>query len=339
MPVPVVYIDVVWLVNFVMDAAILWTTCWIMKRRVRPMRLLLAALIGSGYALLMFFPPLSLFTTWAGKGLVSLWMVGIGIPWRSWLDLGRTVAMFYFITFVFAGAAIAVHFAVPGVSVASGMEVAGRHIAFMTSVRSLGLILGVVLAIALLRFSVQRVRRMHLRSHQLHGVRARIDGREVKFIGLDDSGNQLRDPVSRRPICLLDLSILTQVLPSDLSAALGGGQDMLTALSSIQESRWMRRISIVPYRGAGGTQQLTFAVRPDLVEVEVDGVWGQAATAVLLAAHPGKLSLDNQFQAILHIEAIARDDSIETNDTTRRETQNSAATALGQSPTETGGRQ
>ncbi|WDL97438.1 sigma-E processing peptidase SpoIIGA [Alicyclobacillus sp. ALC3] len=336
MPIPVVYIDVVWLVNFLMDAAILWTTCWIMKRSTRPRRLLLAALVGSLYALLMFVPHLQLFTTWAGKALASLWIVGLGVPWRNWLDLGRAVAMYYLVTFVFAGAAIALHFALPGVSVASGVEVATHRLVFTTSVKSLSLILGVVLGAGILRYGVGRMRRMQMQKATRVAVRASIGEREVTFTGLVDTGNQLRDPISRKPVCLVESQVLANLLPDALSSLQSPKADMLDALSGITDEAWMRRISIVPYRGAGGTQQLTFAVRPDTVLIQGESGWYPAATEVELAAHEGALSLDDQFQAIMHIEAIVRDDSIETHDTHRHQTQDTVAAALDRNTSATG---
>lgn len=328
MPVPVVYIDVVWLVNFLMDAAILWTTCWIMKRSTRPWRLLLAALVGSLYALLMFVPPLTLFTTWAGKALVSLWIVGLGVPWRNWLDLGRAVVMYYLVTFVFAGAAIALHFALPGVSVQSGVEVATHRLVFGTSVKSLSLILAVVLGMAILRYGVERMRRFRMQKAEQVLVRAVIGEQEISFTGLVDTGNQLRDPIRRKPVCLVDREVLAPLLPDALAALRSHKTDMLQALSEVTDETWIRRLSIVPYRGAGGTQQMTFAVRPDSVLIYRDSGWTEAATEVLLAAHDGALSLDDQFQAIMHIESIVRDDSIETYDTYQHQTQDAVATAL-----------
>lgn len=343
MPIPVVYADVVWLVNLTMDAVILWTTCWVLKRPARPRRLFLAALLGSAYSLLLFVPPLAPLTTWAGKALVSLAMVAIGVPWRNWLELGRTTVMFYFVTFVFAGAAIALHFAVPGVSVASGVEVAGRRLEFVTSLRGLGLLVAIVLSVALIQFSMKRIRQIRQRAAQLYPVHVAIGGRSVSFVGLADTGNQLRDPVNRKPVCLVDAAVMAELVPPELAAGLreAVGGDILNLLSSICDEAWARRISVVPFRGAGGVQQLTFAVRPDSVEIEVDTVRRPAATAVLLAVHPGKLSLDNQFQAILHIEAIARDDRVE-NDRyalgAESKAQNTVATAVDSHPPETGGR-
>ncbi|MDQ0190979.1 sigma-E processing peptidase SpoIIGA [Alicyclobacillus cycloheptanicus] len=341
MPVPVVYVDVVWLVNFIMDGVILWTTCWVMKRPARPRRLVMAALLGSGYSLLLFVPPLSFLTTWVGKALVSVALVGIGIPCRSWLELARTTVLFYFVTFVFAGAALALNFAVPGVSVASGVEVAGRRLAFVTSLRSLGLLLAIVLSIALLQYSLQRVRRLRVRAAALYRVHVTVDGRSASFVGLADTGNQLRDPLTRKPVCLVQAQVMAELVPEALAVPLREGKTGIEALSSIQDESWVRRLSIVPYRGAGGVQQMTFAVRPDTVEIEENGVRRPAAAPVLLAVNPGKLSLDNQFQAILHIEAIARDDRVEESTYTSNaghETQDSIATSVGSNSTEAGGR-
>jgi stage II sporulation protein GA (sporulation sigma-E factor processing peptidase) len=298
---PVVYIDVVWLVNLVMDAALLWTTCWILKRPVRPARIAAGAVMGSLYALLVFVPSVALLTTWPGKAVVSLIMVAVAIPWRNLWDLARIAAIYYLAACVFAGAALALHFAVPGVSLARGLVTARGALVFWSSVGTLALLVTVPIAAALLRAGIGQVRRQRLRYAATVAVRARVGDQEVAFVGLVDTGNQLRDPVSRRPVCLVDSELLATLFPPSARPLLLKADWEQAA--AVVEGDIARRLSFVPFCGAGGGLQFTLAIRPDVLEVQQSGRW-VAAPLCLLALHPGRLAHDAAFQAILHTEVL-----------------------------------
>lgn len=335
---PVVYLDVVWLINFVMDGVILYTTVWIARRPSRAYRIALAALVGSLYALLLFVPRLSLLTTWPGKAVASLCIIRVAIPVRSWLDLARMAVLFYFVAFVYAGAAVALQFVLPGITIARGLLVSGQHLAFLTSLRSLSLLVAIPVGAATFRYSVTRVRRMRQAASSVVTVTAVVAGQAVTFRGLVDTGNQLRDPVSRKPVCLVEAATLAPLLPQVLSAAALAGEDVVQALGLVEDRAWVTRCSVIPYRGAGGSMQMTVAIRPDTVTFEQGGLRQSALTACLLAIHSTALTSDNRFQAILHTEVIAGDDELErpVDEPPQPQGPYSDATAVGPDPPDTG---
>lgn len=298
---PVVYIDVVWLVNLVMDAALLWTTCWLLGRRRRLLRIGGGALLGSLYALLVFVPPLALLTTWPGKALVSLMMVMLAVPWKNAWDLARVAATFYLVACVCAGAAIALQFAIPGVSVAGGVISPRGHLLVWTTVGTIALMVAIPTAAALVRSAVGSIRRQRQRQSLILRIRAHIAGHTVECAGLVDTGNQLRDPLSRRPVHLIDAGLAAMWFPPSARPLLEEGR--WEELASAADAELARRLTFVPYRGAGGGSQLALAIRPDLVEVLTEDGW-RAAPPCLLALHPGNLAHDGTFQAILHTEAV-----------------------------------
>jgi len=306
---PVVYIDVVWFVNLCMDAAILWSTGYISKRPVRLTRVFLGGLVGSLYSLALFFPQVSVLTTWPGKAIVSLLMMWVVYRPRTWLDLARLTSLFYFVTFVFAGATLALHFAVPGVSVGRGLVLATGHFAYATSIEGLGLVVAVPCSVALTQSAMRRIGRLRMERNLLYTLEVELEGRAVTFVGLADTGNQLRDPLSKHPVCLVDAAVLAPLLPTALQQAIVEGRDVLTALSQLQDDVDTRRFSVVPFQGAGGATQVAVVVKPDKVWVLRNKQRFQTSIC-LLALHVRPLSAEKKFQAILHIDVIAEVDEL-----------------------------
>jgi stage II sporulation protein GA (sporulation sigma-E factor processing peptidase) len=306
--VPVIYADVVFLVNLVMDGVIVIATCMIVKRPIRPGRVLAGAVFGAAYALLLFVPHLQIFTTWFGKALASLLMVIIAVPFRGLLDIAKNVIVLYCVTFVMAGAVLALHFAAPGMSLAQGTIISGGRIAFETSVSGLGIVAAVPLSIWVLNSAIGRARGLRHRAQSLFQVTARLDDREVSCTGLMDTGNQLHDPLSNYPVCLVDAVVFQELVPDSMKRLCRQGTDLLAAITTLKSDQELPKLYWVPFRGAGGGQKLTIAIRPDELWVTQEDGNRVMARPCLLALHMEPLSVDARFQAILHTEILAGDD-------------------------------
>jgi stage II sporulation protein GA (sporulation sigma-E factor processing peptidase) len=335
---PVVYADVVWLVNFAMDAVILLCTGWIVKRKLRALRILSGAFIGSLYSLVLFIPSLSFLTSWPMKAIVSLGMVAIAIPWVKWLDLLRCSVMYYFVAFVFAGATIALHFAVPGVSIAKGTVISGRGLMFVTSFKTLTLMMAIPTAMATVRYAIGKARQIQAKRAALCEVHLRVQGQAATFIGLVDTGNQLRDPISRKPVCFVEGGVVEHLFPEPIRKAIQDQKSLIDALSDVSDESWRKRFSLIPFQSAGGMAQMTIAFRPDEVHIVLQGVLQPARSQCLFAIQTRALSTDGRFQAILHTELISGDESNESYNVSRQaqsQTADSTSTLVDSGSSET----
>lgn len=305
---PVIYADIVWVVNLVMDAMILWATSWIVRRKVRLWRLGLGALFASAYSLLLFVPHASLFTTWIFKAVASLIMVVIAIPFRGLLDLARNTVILYCVTFLLAGAVLAMHFAVPAMSLENGTIIHGGRLAFTTSVGSLAIVVAIPVGLWTIHVAIGKAKRLRRESSSLCQTYARLGERKTTFVGLLDTGNQLLDPLTRRPVCLVDAQVFRELVPPELGRLVEAGVDVVSRLGELTLEADLPALSLVPYRGAGGVQKITVAIRPDEVRVVLADGTSHLALPCLFALHTLPLSGDGRFQAVLHTELIAGDD-------------------------------
>lgn len=331
---PVVYIDVVFLVNFVLDATLLWTTGWVLKRKVTVRRVLLGGMVGALYSMAMFVPALSLLTTWPGKALASVLMVYVALPRKSMLDMIRLVSLFYFVSFVFAGASIALGYAVPGTTLSHSIALGNRGLMFATSSGTLALMVAIPLAIFSLQRLMSTMKRAVQKANFLCDVTA-VFGREtIHFKGLLDSGNGVCDPVSSRPVSFVDMDVLFPVLPAKVRQATLEGQDLLSAVASLAASA---SLTLVPFQGASG-RGLTVAIRPDKVVITQGSRIWTCLDQHLFAVYPGALSNDATFRAILHMDMMNGDDEdegIRNAQTFEHEAANPTAATLHTGPSQT----
>jgi len=327
----VVYVDIVFAANFVLDFAMLMAAAKV--RGLRPVlwRCALSAAVGAGYVLFMFVPELSAFYSFVVKCLFSAAMIMTAFGFRSPAGFAGDLAAFYAVNAAAAGAVLGAHYLL-----ASSHDVwNGILFAQAGGVRhALGLSLWSVLAAgaggALLFRKVQKgALRKQRRESYLAEVNVRIGAAEVRCTGLIDTGNQLYDPLTRAPVMMMEADLWKGVVPerwmnviltrepenivrlideADRGAGAGGapvpGTDGASGTgaetdSGASDALWRERIRLVPYRGMGSGGKLMVALKPDEVAIERNGRTERTKKA-LVGIEAGPFAADGAYRALVH---------------------------------------
>ncbi|MNJ58808.1 Sporulation factor SpoIIGA [compost metagenome] len=140
-------------------------------------------------------------------------------------------------------------------------------------------------------------------------VQVRIEEITVKCTGLIDTGNQLKDPLTRWPVMVMEASLWGQVLPESFIGRLAAEQadNLIMEWTDEESFPWRDRLRLVPYRGINRGSQFMLALKPDEVAVLQDGR-KLTTSRVLIGLDGGKLSAEATYRAIIHpilMEGIA----------------------------------
>ncbi|BCJ86064.1 sigma-E processing peptidase SpoIIGA [Effusibacillus dendaii] len=296
----VLYADEVWLLNFIMDAAILRIAVWMAKSRVSWRRILAGALLGACYALLLFVPGATEETvSWFAKLLFSCVIVVITFAPKQPLDFIRCFGLFYLASFVVGGTAYAVNAFFAQSAVLGGMVVVSEGAVWSLNIRYFLILLSLPLAYIVGKSAWFRIRRFQQRQANLWKVIIHLDDKQVELIGLLDTGNGLTDPVSGSPVAVVEWQAIEEFLPDSLLAAYREKRDITLNLGQQAiEEEWQARLRIIPYRGVGGKVGMLLAFRPARLLVS-QGAIQEEAKNILVAVNPLPLSNDHAYQAIL----------------------------------------
>ena len=102
-----VYLDIVLLENLCMNYIILFATGYIMKLKMKQLRLVLSAMLGGIYAVIAYIEILPIYSSFAMKILLSVLMVHIAYNSKNIKNLLKQLVVFYLTSFAFGGAAFA----------------------------------------------------------------------------------------------------------------------------------------------------------------------------------------------------------------------------------------
>ncbi|TCP70421.1 sigma-E processing peptidase SpoIIGA [Baia soyae] len=293
-----VYADVVFLLNGCIDLLLLWLTSGIRKQRFTWWRLWCAAIMGGVYATLQLWPDFIPAYSLPAKLLVSLLMIWCAFGYHHPYAYLRNLGVFYLVCFVTGGAMMALHYFITGTSdIGGGILFTESPNGWGSPVSWVFLMIGFPLVWGYTKISFGSIQERSEFHQFLVPVRITLDGIKVDCTGLVDTGNQLRDPITRSPVMMVEMEQLQDFLPQEVFSMVRA-KDWEKGWTEIPPE-WMIKIRIIPYRVAGSDHEMMIAFKPDSVEIWKEDEWNNVGK-VLIGIDVGRISSDGTYQAIIH---------------------------------------
>ena len=124
--------------------------------------------------------------------------------------------------------------------------------------------------------------------------------KKITCKGFLDTGNHLREPVSKRPVVIADLDGIKDILPEEL---IDYAKDFMSDAIHKNIDRFVVRIKWIPYHAVGTEEGILPGIVFDEVNIlKEDGVVHNPNITV--AIYQGKLTVDNSYHIILHEELL-----------------------------------
>jgi stage II sporulation protein GA (sporulation sigma-E factor processing peptidase) len=285
------YVEDLLALNFLMNTALLYLTARLTGRCFRGSRLLAGGLLAALYSLVIFWPGAQIVYTWAGKIFASVIIILFTFRPRRWVEGMRLCGAFFLASFFLGGTIFALYFfGSTSASVQGGVF-------YITPPRP-GMLLGGTLVAFLLIAAIWHFSERQRRSKDLQfHVFITCGNKTAESTGLVDTGNQLRNPLTGRPLCVASYHAVEPLLPDVLRNAYQTGSDPVSALGGLDGEESLR-FSVTPFRSLENAGMLvtmrpdtTFLVGTDIREERDDLIFAISAKA---------LSLDNNAEILLH---------------------------------------
>ncbi|MBU5674470.1 sigma-E processing peptidase SpoIIGA [Paenibacillus brevis] len=301
----VVYLDLIFLMNFAIDGCLLLLTAWFRKRKVVIWRLLLSAGVGASYVVMMFMPALSFLFTFLVKFLFSVVMLWIAFGFVSLQNYIRNLGAFYIVNFVAAGGILGIYYLLQSSGeLWNGIwYTATGGMGFSLEIGTLFTLVVFTLVLLWFRMVVAGRRRQENLSSYYAEVLIELGQIKIACTGLIDTGNQLQDPLSRLPVMVTEMSLWQPYMPQSFGqTAQNGGlsaDNLILQWTEDEAFPWRDRLRLIPYRGVNRGSQFMLALKPDKVTVTMENK-SYVTTRVLVGLDGGTLSSEGSYRAIIH---------------------------------------
>jgi stage II sporulation protein GA (sporulation sigma-E factor processing peptidase) len=299
-----IYLDIVVLENIVINYLILLVTAKFSKNKADSLRLLLGAILGTAYLVLMILlPEMKVYTTVISKLLLSIAMVALAFNFMRLTVFLKTLAMFYAATFLFAGAGFALMF----FNREWGIM---RNGVLMTSPPFLNtkwseLLLAFAVAFIILRVVWSAIQNKFLREKMMVRLIISFDKKAIELYALVDTGNSLHDPLTNMPVVVVEFTAIKDLLPEDIKCIFEKDldDDLNRITTAISCSAWFSRFRLIPFTSLGKENGMLIGFRPDFIEIgneeEKRGVQD-----VIVGIYNRALSKNEQYKALLNPELM-----------------------------------
>jgi stage II sporulation protein GA (sporulation sigma-E factor processing peptidase) len=293
----VVYVDILFLINLLMDFVVLWAAARLAQVRVSFWRTAAGAIIGAIYSVLVLFPDFYFMSKIEMKFLVSVLMIMAAYIPLSWKKFGQVVIYFYLIAFTMGGAVLGLIYLMGGNSLTGMLSDLPLHY--------LWLLIALVTAALLGKYGIAYVKRSLLQDLLKVRVEIQVQGKRFKVIGLVDTGNQLLDPLTGSPVIIVEYGVLKPYLPSELQEIIDtNGEVNLSKLAeAFPEQGSDFSLRLIPFTTIGKRHGMLVGFRPDEIVV-FSGDERVRKTDVVIGIYNRRLSPRGAYRALLHPDLI-----------------------------------
>lgn len=290
----VVYADILICVNLIVNYFLLLATAHFCQRKVNRLRLLLAALLGALYAMVLFvpMPPWALMVSRLGASSLILLAA---LKWVSMAQYLKEYVIFFVVNFVFAGLMLALWLWVAP----KGMIFNNGVVYF--DINALTLVVFTAVAYGICELFTRLYRKQKTDGGLLE-VRLELGGNQVLLTGFLDTGNTLKDAYTGYPVVICTLEAVRPVLPQNLAAIFENPLDDGSALERMATAGIGSRFKLIPYSTVGFSGVLP-AFLPDRMSFKQEGKHYEIEN-VYVAVSPRRLS-QGSYDVLLNAEMVA----------------------------------
>lgn len=301
-----VYLDVILIENLCMNYIILFATGYIMKLKMKHLRIIISSLIGGVYAIISYIDIIPVYSTLIAKIILSVSMVYIAYyPQNVKLCL-KELLLFYLVSFVFGGCAFALLYIIKpqNILMKNGVYIG----TYPLKVALIGALVGFILTYLAFRLIKGKISKKSV----FYEVRIFFKDKIVDVIAMLDTGNLLKDPISQMPVMLVQKDKLNELIPKNIldniENVLGGDENL--KISEEERNEYLSKLKIIPFKSVGKQNGMLVGFKIDKVQIDInDNI--EEIKNVIIGIYNGKFSKNEKYSALIGLDILERGDENE----------------------------
>ena len=292
-----IYVDIVLLENLCMNYIILFSTAYILKLKIKHLRIFLSSLLGAVYAILAYTNIIPMYTSVITKIILSICMIYIAYYPKHIKGLLKELIVFYLVSFALGGCAFALLYIVRPQDI---FMVDGVYIGtYPLKIALLGGITGFIITYVAFKVVKSRVTKNEI----IYKVIVKFDEKELETNVMLDTGNMLKDPISGEAVVLIEKQKLYEIMPKNLldniEKVLGG------EFKEEQEVKYRTRLRIIPFTSVGKQNGMMLGIKVDEVKIitDVDEIINQN---VIVCVYDKTFSKSGRYFGLIGLDILER---------------------------------
>ena len=285
-----VYLDVLFFVNLIANYVMLFAAGKMMGKSIQRNKAIMASCLGGFYSLGALALPHRICFSFPARIIFGLFMIVFAYPHVRGVSFVALSISFYACSALAAGTAMAFYM--------------WCKPAFF-SYRALGQIQWWTVALAFITvvssgFLWRTLNPLAIKGVPFVEIEIMLGNRSVSMIGMVDTGNSLKDPVSGLPVIIVDWDSLKPIMPGETSCFFLSAWDLIT--SKITELTVAKKLRLIPFTGLSGNKGILPGFKPDALYLTLKE--GKLKKDAVIGVSGELLNPQGLYQALLHPELM-----------------------------------
>lgn len=287
------YVDIVFLENVFMNSIILLATGVILKDKTRIIRNLISSSIGAVYAIIIYTSHIEIYSNTFLKIMLSLVIVYIAFKPQNTKSLLKHLIIFYLTSFTFGGVAFALlYFVRPQDILLQNGVLIGTYPIKM-------ILIGGIVGFVIITISFKNIKGKLKREDIYCNVKLNVEEKTKIITALIDTGNFLKDPITKIPVIVAERESLKELFPDEIllntSKIINGG--------SIDLGEYASKVRVIPFKSLGKDNGLLLGIKIDEAYIEYqDNVY--EIKNVIIGIYNGILSRNRKYVGLVGLDVI-----------------------------------
>lgn len=287
------YVDIVFLENVFMNSIILLATGVILKDKTRIIRNLISSSIGAVYAIIIYTSHIEIYSNIFLKIMLSLVIVYIAFKPQNTKYLLKHLIIFYLTSFTFGGVAFALlYFVRPQDILLQNGVLIGTYPIKM-------ILIGGIVGFVIITISFKNIKGKLKREDIYCNVKLNVEEKTKIITALIDTGNFLKDPITKIPVIVAERESLKGLFPDEIllntSKIINGG--------SIDLGEYASKVRVIPFKSLGKDNGLLLGIKIDEAYIEYqDNVY--EIKNVIIGIYNGILSRNRKYVGLVGLDVI-----------------------------------
>ena len=291
-----IYIDKLFLLNLCVDFILLNVVRKLLRWKTRQIRIILASILGAiSSCIFALLPSLYGVIRFALTYiLVSVLMIRIAFRVKKIRDLLRGIVVLCLVTYCVGGIITSLY--QQRKSLQFYMELITNLL--FSRLTLVQICIYLVVSILCILLAVRFLRYYKQMNKEIYEVWLSMNQSCVHTLGLVDTGNCLFDPISGKPVIVVEMSLMEEVLGTSL-------YNDLKKVTKLEDSSYhiscenATKIRLIPFQSIGKKRGILPAIVLDEVQVKRDTQF-LSSKKVIAALYDDTLSQSKEYQVILH---------------------------------------
>lgn len=302
-----IYLDVVLFENLIMNYAILFTTGYILKRKIKHIRLILSSVIGGIYAIVSYSNILVIYSNFFMKVILSVVMIYVAFKPKNIRTLLKDLTVFYLTSFVFGGTAFGLLYLIrpQDIFMKNGM----LYGTYPIKIAILGGTVGFTIIVVSFKIVKKKISKLDMYCE----IKITLSNKTKRIKAMIDTGNMLKDPITRMPVIVVEKDVLYDLIPNkildNLEKIMGGDLENEFYDNQIFVE-YISKLRVIPFSSLGKQNGMLIGIKAEKIEIYIDEN-NEEINDVIIGIYNQKLSKKDKYNALLGLDIFERSEKNE----------------------------